>query len=303
MTVRDVATGWPSKVLVRTDSGSQRVALHVSQASPHSREKWEWRFQNPASAHPVCAPGESMPLLVGRDTIDGRDVLVVVDGRSRVGRSTRFSILFNKRICREAAACGWSEQVSSSGEHIFAVWPKLLPLVIEILCAGVEIAPSTVAAAAEAAGLLNDDSDQAGERARRTVSVYVRGAKFGGSVKEAYEYRCAMCEVGLGLLAGAHILPVSAPGAPDKVWNGMALCHNHHAAFDAHQLWIASNYAIHQSPRLSEAARGSKASSLFLEQTRATLLLPAAKKHRPKRDMFKRRYEYYVDQYGWAPTF
>ena len=105
MTVRDVATGWPSKVLVRTDTGSQHVALHVSQVSTHAREEWEWRFHNPAGVHPVGAPGESMPLLVDRDIIDGREVLVVVDGRSHVERSTRF-ILFNKRIYREAAAVG-----------------------------------------------------------------------------------------------------------------------------------------------------------------------------------------------------
>ena len=72
--------------------------------------------------------------------------------------------------------------------------------------AGVDIAPTTVAAAAEAAGLLNDDSGQAGDRARRTVSVYVRDAKFSGSVMEAYDYRCAMYEVGIGLVAGAHIV-------------------------------------------------------------------------------------------------
>ena len=303
VTARDVATGWPSRVLARTDAGSERIALHVSQVSPHSREEWEWRFQNPASSTPVSAPGASLPLLVGLDAIDGRPVLIVVDGRSRIGRAARFSILFNKRISREAAASGWSEQISTTGERIFAMWPKLFPLVVEIIRAGVEIEAPTIATAASAAGLLEEDSDQASERARRTVSTLVRDAKFSGLVKEAYKYRCAMCQVGLGLVAGAHILPVSAPGAPDKVWNGVALCHNHHAAFDAHRIWIASDNAISLSPEIVENGRGNIESARFLEQTRASLWVPTVAAKRPRRDMLEQRYQYYRGQYDWAPAF
>lgn len=303
MTVRDIDAGWPSRILVRTDMGTERVALHVSQVSPHSREDWEWRFQNPASSIPVSAPGASLPLLVGLDWIDGRPVLIVVDGRSRIERAARFSILFNKRISMEAAASAWSEQVSTSGERIFALWPRLFPLVVEIIRAGVEINTTTIAAAANAAGLLTGDTEDAGERARRTVSIYVRDARFSGLVKTAYEHRCAMCRVGLGLVAGAHILPVSALGAPDKVWNGIALCHNHHAAFDGHKIWIGSDNALSLSPGLQEEGRKNAESARFLEQTRDVLWVPLAPAKRPSGDMLSQRYDYYRGQYDWAPAF
>lgn len=304
MTVRDLSTGWPSRIRVRTEAGSQRVALHVSQVSPHSREEWEWRFQNPASATPVSDPGASLPLLVGLDHINGRPILIVVDGRSRVGRSARFSILFNKRVSKEAAVSGWSEQISTSGERIFGLWPRLFPLLVEIILAGVEVGPRAIAAATRAAGLLDDDTDQAGERARRAVSAYVRDVKFSGLVREAYEHRCAMCRVGLDLVVGAHILPVSAPGAPDSVWNGIALCHNHHAAFDAHRIWVGRDHSIAIDPSfVAAAADQGTASSRFLRQTRETLWLPAVPTKRPRREMLRRRYEYYEDQYIWAPAF
>jgi hypothetical protein len=303
VTVRDISTGWPSRVLVRTNSGNERVALHVSQASPHARKEWEWRFQNPASSVPVSAPAASLPLLVGLDEVNGRPVLVVVDGRSRLGRTTRFSILFNKRISREAAVNGWSEQTSTSGERIFAMWPRLFPLVVELILAGVDIEVPLVAAATSAAGLLEDDSEEAGERARRTVSALVRDAKFSRRVKKAYEHRCAMCQIGLGLLAGAHILPVSAPGALDKVWNGIALCHNHHAAFDAHKIWIASDSSISLKPSFVEEANASVESARFVTQTRPKLWTPTDPRKRPKSEMLEQRYGYYAGQYDWAPAF
>lgn len=301
--MRAVGTGWPSLISVRTDSGPRRVALHVSRVSPHSREPWEWRFQNPASRDPVSEPATTLPLLVGLDLVDGRPILIVVNGKSRVGRSARFSILFNKRISQEAASSGWSEQVSTSGERTYAMWPRLLPLLIEVLRAGVDVASRPIVDAAEAAGLLDENTEQAAARARRTVSTYVRDAKFSGIVRQAYQNRCAMCQVGLRLVAGAHILPVSAPGAPDKVWNGIALCHNHHAAFDAHRIWIASDYALRMSPELIEDGAANSESARFIEQTRDALWIPPIVAKRPRRDMLERRYAYYEEEYQWAPAF
>lgn len=301
--LRDAGTGWPSRITIETEQGLRRVALHVARVSPHARKPWEWRFQNPATRDPVRAPGGSLPLLVGLDEIDGRPVLVVVDGSSREGRDARFSILFNKRISREAAALGWSEQKSTSGERIFALWPRLLPLLVEVLGAGVEVPARPIVDAAEAAGLLDDNSAEAGARARRTVSSYVRDAKFSRLVRDAYQHRCAMCQVGLGLVVGAHILPVCAPNAPDSVWNGISLCQNHHSAFDAHKLWIAKDYSIQLSPKIIEEGQANVESTRFLEQTRERLWLPPAANRRPREAMLAGRYQYYQEQYEWAPAF
>ena len=300
---QDAYTGWPSHVLVRGESGLQSVALHVSVVSPHSRQPWEWRFQNPASCPPVVAPNNSLPVLVGLDEIGGRPVLVVADGRSRLGRATRFGILFNKRISQEAANTGWSEQVSSSGERIYATWPRLFPLLVQILWAGGGISTKPIADAAKTSGLLDEDTTQARERARRTVASYVRDAKFSMQVKDAYGHRCAMCQVGLGLVAGAHIFPVSAPGSPDSIWNGMALCHNHHSAFDSHTVWISRDYMLRIDPQLFQRWDLNPESARFLYQTSQVLRVPLAIEERPRHDMLQARYNYYAEEYRWAPPF
>lgn len=301
--LQDAGTGWPSLVDVRTAQGFQRVALHVSRASPHSREEWEWRFQNPGNREPVSHPVGTFPLLVGLDHIIHQPVLIVVDGRSRVGREARFSILYNKRIAREAARNGWSQQTSGTGEEIYAIRPRFLPSLIELMNAGVQIPVGSITTAAFASGFLGNDAEDVAERARRTVSAYVRHAGFSRAVKDAYEHRCAMCRVGLGLVAGAHIKPVSAPSAPDRVWNGLALCHNHHSAFDAHNLWIAADYTIRISPALATAARVEEESANFLERTRSELWTPPYAPNKPRREMLEQRYAYYEDRYDWAPAF
>lgn len=301
--LKDASTGWPSRATVLTQQGTRRVALHVSRVSPHARQPWEWRFQNPANRDEVSAPGGALPLLIGLDEVGGRPVLVIVGGTSRLGRQARFSILFNKRISREAAANGWSEQVSTTGERIFAIWPRLLPLLVEVLESGMDLPVQPIVDAADAAGLLDENTPEAGKRARRAVSRYIRDAKFSRRVRQAYQHRCAMCRVGLDLVVGAHIFPVCAPGAPDAVWNGIALCHNHHAAFDAHHIWIDGDYGILLNPAIADKALGHMESERFLDQTRDQLWLPASAVARPRPEMLAQRYGYYEEQYDWAPAF
>jgi hypothetical protein len=272
--------GWPSIVEIETVTGRIPVALHVSNVSPHARRPYEWRFQNPGSRIPVENPGQSLPILAGLDHVGDVPVLVAIDGASRVGRPARFSILFNRRICVEAAATGWSEYTSTSGEKIFALRPPLFPVLVEMLGSGLEIPPARIVSAVESSGLLENDDGGAGERARRTASSYVRDARFSRDVRAAYENRCALCGIALNLVVGAHIYPVGAPGAPDRVWNGLALCHNHHSAFDAFQIWVDSNYDVLVRPAFVASAQGNRASVQFLAQTPPRLWIPTNAAHR-----------------------
>jgi hypothetical protein len=289
--ITQLGTGWPSEVDVGTGAGLRPVSLHVSNVSPHARRDYEWRFQNPAGGIPVSNnDGAAMPILVGLDEVDGVEVLVAVDGTSRVGRLARFSILFNKRISREAARDGWSEQTTGTGETIYAMRPKLFPLLVEMFAADVALPAPLVIGATQASGLLDDDTEASGERARRTVSSYVRDVRFSRDVRAAYEHRCAMCRVGLGLVAGAHILPVSAPGAPDRVWNGLALCHNHHSAFDSFNIWIDNDYSVRIRPGFTNSAVAQPESLAFLQSTRATLWVPAEANRQPRRAMLARAF-------------
>lgn len=65
-----------------------------------------------------------------------------------------------------------------------------------------------------------------------------REAGFAKKVLAAFGHRCAVCELQLSILDGAHIVPVHHPQGSDELWNGLALCKNHHALFDRRILLI-----------------------------------------------------------------
>jgi hypothetical protein len=58
-----------------------------------------------------------------------------------------------------------------------------------------------------------------------------RSPLFTASVLEAYKSRCALCGMQMGIVEAAHLVP-HALTADDSVANGIALCPNHHTAFD-----------------------------------------------------------------------
>lgn len=301
VTISELGDGWPSKLRVETSTGVFFVAAHLSRTGSHNRRDYEWRFQNPANSQPVEAAVGYTPLLIGIDTTSGEQILVVVDGASRVGRTTRFSILFNHRIVQEANKNGWSQYTSSKGEQIFALRPRLFPALLEMLEKNIMLPTNQISEAAKAAGVIDENDAVSGERARRTISSYVRDAAFSKKVKQAYGHKCAMCGINLGLLAGAHIYPVSAPGSGDAVWNGVPLCHNHHAAYDAHNLWFDSEYRIHIKPDFRAEAEKDDSSKSFIDQTFDILVVPEEIESRPRADMIALRQQYYSLEYEWLP--
>lgn len=300
--VVSIGSGWPGLVdIVAMDGTIHRTALHVSLVGSHARQDYELRFQNPANSAPVLAPGATVPILVGLASAGTQPILVAVDGRSRVGRLKRFSILFNEHLVRAAASNGWAEYVSHSGEHIFAMHPKLLGIFVQSMIAGVFPDSQELARVSLASGIIEDDTEIAADRARRAASTLVRDARFGKNVRAAYNERCAMCGLNLGLVAGAHIFPVSATGSPDKVWNGIALCHNHHAAFDNHYIWIDPNsYEVKLNPEILSRATTDGAIETFKNNTRTVISIPPHAAQRPRPAMFEKRYAHYDGRYEWA---
>jgi HNH endonuclease len=293
--------GWPGIARVNCSGGWRRVAMHVSQITTHSRADYERRFQNPAGGELVQAPGGALPILLGLGDVNGQPVVVVVDGRSRVARPRRFSILFHVGALEQAALSGWAEYRSSTGEQIFAMNPRLLPAFVEAAIHGVAVDALAVADAAQASGLLEIDGDESAERTRTIVSKLVRRASFGKKVCSAYRQRCAMCGIALGLPEGAHIYPVNAPGSQDETWNGIALCRNHHRVFDLHRLWISpDDGAIRWHPEILGTAEQEPIVANFVDNTRARIALPSRAIHRPRGEMFVRRYELAGGLYEWA---
>ncbi len=70
-------------------------------------------------------------------------------------------------------------------------------------------------------------------RAFQLVSRALRDYSFSGRVLGAYGHRCAFCDIQLGLVEAAHIVPVSHEASTDDTHNGVSLCALHHKAYDA----------------------------------------------------------------------
>lgn len=85
----------------------------------------------------------------------------------------------------------------------------------------------------------------------------LRKRGFRQAIIAAYDYKCAVC--GLKLYSpdylsweveAAHIVPHSKKGK-DDIWNGLALCHLHHWAFDYGWFTLLDNYKVLFSPLIN----------------------------------------------------
>jgi putative restriction endonuclease len=79
--------------------------------------------------------------------------------------------------------------------------------------------------------------------------IFVRNAAFRRNVVKLYDQRCAFCKMrvvswdGQNIVDGAHIMPFSE-FHNDLFVNGIALCKNHHWAFDRGWFGIDDDYQI-----------------------------------------------------------
>jgi len=73
-----------------------------------------------------------------------------------------------------------------------------------------------------------------------TVVRKLRERRFSSIIRELYHEKCSLCEVGYRLhgrslaLEAAHVIPVGQAGITGDIRNGLLLCSNHHALFDAY---------------------------------------------------------------------
>lgn len=232
-----------------------------------------------------------------------RALLVLADPVRRTGRITRFSVFVSVPALLEANAKGWSEDRTTSGETVRCFLPPLLPVVVSALRDDAIPPSSAMQAVIEGAGLAlaaEPEIPAAAERARRAAMTLVRDARFGRRVIAAYNGRCAMCGFAADLVEAAHIYPVSAPGSHDEPWNGIALCPNHHLAFDRHLLAVhPDTREIVFSPVIHSQVPDSPAMRAFVEGTFTRLAEPDDMASRPVTSMFSERYLYYPKVYTW----
>jgi hypothetical protein len=305
--LQDALDGWPALAELRVGDDIVPVALFVGPvgSSNRSRDDVERRFQNPGQNRPILVPPGRLPLLVGLWEQDELlpvtyPLLVTADPYRREGLVTRYSIFVSVDGLEEASRTGWSETVSGTGETIRCLLPPLLPTVASAMLGEAMPPPSQVQGAIDAAGLIADDEDDAATRARRATMALVRDARFSRRVVAAYGYACAMCGLGLGLVQGAHIYPAAAPRSSDEPWNGLALCANHHLAFDRHLIAVdPGTMAIYFDDELLSAEPFSDALDAFTATTLPRLEMPADRNLRPSPDSFDQRYRYFDGSYNW----
>jgi putative restriction endonuclease len=92
-------------------------------------------------------------------------------------------------------------------------------------------------------------------KATRESVIRTRG--FRQAVIDAYDYRCSICKMKIYSpdsssweVEGAHIVPHSCWGR-DDIWNGLALCHLHHWAFDVGWFTLGDDYTINVSSKVN----------------------------------------------------
>jgi hypothetical protein len=308
--VTDKASGWPALAELSVEGVSVPVALFVAPVglSHRGRDKVERRFQNPGGNRPIIDPRPSRePLLIGlweadEQTQVERPLLVSADPFKRLGLTTRFSVFVSMASLRAALETGWFAAENAVGESIRCFTPSLLGLSYQADRDAVPDMPAMQAAIA-GSGLLDAPASEipaASERARRAGSTLVRDARFSRRVVSAYDGLCAMCGLDLELVQGAHIYPVSAPGSHDEPWNGLALCANHHLAFDRHLVGVVpatSDIAFHRTIR--DQVSGSPAVRALVGGTFPRLESPADPAAQPRSEMFEWRYDYFPGRYEW----
>ncbi len=81
----------------------------------------------------------------------------------------------------------------------------------------------------------------------------LRTRAFRQAVIDAYDYRCSICGIKINSpdslsweVEAAHIVPHSFMGK-DDIWNGLALCHLHHWAFDVGWFTLLDNFKVQVS--------------------------------------------------------
>lgn len=108
-----------------------------------------------------------------------------------------------------------------------------------------------------------------------------------------------MCGLGLRLVQGAHIYPGSAAGSHDKTFFGLALCANHHAAFDRHLIAVRpATLEVVMHPDVLAAAVADPATQLLVDGT-LPVLRAAHAGHGPAPAMSTKRYAHYGESYAW----
>jgi len=107
-----------------------------------------------------------------------------------------------------------------------------------------------------------------------TQKVKLRNRAFRQAIIEAYDFKCAVCGMKIYSpntlqweVEAAHIVPHNSNGK-DDIFNGLALCHLHHWAFDVGWFSLEDNFKLLASRKIQDfsADFGKMGNYYFLRQ-------------------------------------
>jgi hypothetical protein len=286
-----------------------------------SRDTQERRIQlEPKRTIPRTPPDGRVGIMLGfRDRYPtgtpARVLFVIPSFATWAGAVGRNSVQFRDEILVEAESVGAAAQLKRAGRHrektgiVLAIVPELFPF----FC--IELAPifqtphvwteDGAAAIVDAcqrylgalAGNVGDPAKEPTTRPKilRRILQPIRNRRFAEDVLEAYGYRCAICSIDLGLLDAAHIDPVENEGSSDEVDNGIALCPNHHRAFDRGLIDVDAYGVITVNKRkVRELVEDARATALeaFAFALPKNIRLPTRDIDHPNPENFARRAKY-----------
>lgn len=306
------ATGWgvlastplmgnPRTFRLFREAESFIVKLYIWTLTPGGkhRPKDEWRIQPTGIV-------EFLPAIDGKTVVLGfdsnRDVFVGFDVSKHLGvLGASPSIQTKEDALQRAQSSGFGPYTKATGEVVVAVRPEHLGTYIsaleELHGTGTSLIETELVEqmAADPEAVSSDDVNAAAlpnhRRALQATLRALRDSRFRRRVLAAYEHRCAACGLQLGLLEGAHILPVGHPDSTDLVSNGVSLCALHHRAYDRSLIAFDVSYTLH----LSGAAEAMLVSAgldgglkAFKANLYASLTVPSLAAQRPDSVMVKK---------------
>ena len=118
----------------------------------------------------------------------------------------------------------------------------------------------------------------------------VRSWCFRERVLSAYGHRCAICGSRRDMLATLKIVPWGFPASSERTSNGLALCPNHHQAYDKALITINPEYQVlFRHARAAALAQANLHSGIeaFVGALRPVIVLPAEEQLRPRRDLLE----------------
>lgn len=242
-----------------------RVRVYIWNLTPGGRNRpsEEWRIQMTGVRQLQQEP-DGNTVILGWE--DGIGVFAGFDFSRHVRKlGASPSVQIHRGTLNKASSGYFSAHNKGNGELAIAFRPEFLiqyiqnldtlhsfgkvPEEVEALNRLTELTPSPA----------DPIVDQLTTEPRRMVVTSTRKAlrdiDFRRRVLCAYEHRCAMCNIQLNLLEGAHILPVVHPDSTDATSNGIALCVLHHRAFDKSFVTFDSSREIHVNERVVDELR------------------------------------------------